>query len=266
MIKTDIQNLLSREQIEFYINNGFVKIDNVLSKNDLTELQSIINDAMEAPANLSVQTDKKGGAYYRVLNQKVNLWRDHQGIAKFVLDSKLASIALKLSGSDGIRLFHDHALFKMPGDSKPTPWHQDFPYWPMNREAGKKALSIWIALDDVDETNGCMKFLPESHRIENLKPINLAEPANIFEQSSSVAIPKNSPVTIRMKAGSCTFHHGLTFHFAHSNTTDKPRRALVIIYMPDGTTFNGKNHIITDGLNLQKDERLQGELFPLLAK
>ncbi|WP_442956048.1 phytanoyl-CoA dioxygenase family protein [Paenibacillus sp. MMO-177] len=57
-----------------------------------------------------------------------------------------------MSGASGLRLFHDHALLKMPQDSKPTPWHQDLPYWPMN-EPG--ALSIWIALDDVDEHNGC---------------------------------------------------------------------------------------------------------------
>lgn len=154
MFKSDTQNLLSKEKIEFYSNNGFVKIDNVLSKSELAELQSTVNDAMEAPAHFSVQTDQKGGAYYKVLNQKVNLWRDHKGIAKYVLDSKLADLALKLSGSDGIRLFHDHALLKMPGDSKPTPWHQDFPYWPMNKETSKKALSIWIALDDVDESMG----------------------------------------------------------------------------------------------------------------
>lgn len=56
-----------------------------------------------------------------------------------------------------------------------------------------------------------MMFLPESHRIEDLKPINLAEPTNIFEQSSSAAIPKTSPVTVRMKAGGTPFIMALPF-------------------------------------------------------
>ncbi|MFX9416229.1 phytanoyl-CoA dioxygenase family protein, partial [Acinetobacter baumannii] len=78
-------------------------------------------------------------------------------MAKFVLGNRFANLAKQLTGFAGIRLFHDHALLKMPGDSKPTPWHQDRPYWPMI-DNGKplQALSIWIALDDVDENNGCM--------------------------------------------------------------------------------------------------------------
>jgi ectoine hydroxylase-related dioxygenase (phytanoyl-CoA dioxygenase family) len=148
----------------------------------------------------------------------------------------------------------------MPNDSKPTPWHQDYPYWPMN-ESG--AFSIWIALDDVDENNGCMMFVPKSQKLKNLKHVDLVDPHDIFSETREA--DRNTAAIVRMKAGSCTFHDGLTFHYAHSNQTDKPRRALAIIYMADGTTYSGAGHVCTDGLELQAGDKLAGGLFPKLA-
>lgn len=140
------ENLLTKEKIEFYRENGFVQVDDVITQEELLELRTHLEEVMAASNGLSIQTDTKGGAYYRVLNQRVNTWRDHGGMAKFVFNPRFSNLALQLTGSNGIRLFHDQALLKMPGDSKPTPWHQDFPYWPMNKDVAEKTISIWIAL------------------------------------------------------------------------------------------------------------------------
>ncbi|RKN80689.1 phytanoyl-CoA dioxygenase family protein [Paenibacillus ginsengarvi] len=255
--------LLSEQQIQFYRENGFVQIDNVLTPEELAELREYLDEAMTDEDGNSFATDKQGGSYYRVLNQKVNTWRDHGGMAKYVLHPRFAELARRLTGASAIRLFHDHALFKMPGDSKPTPWHQDMPYWPMNE---KGALSIWITLDDVDENNGCMMFVPGSFKAGKLKGINFLDPQNINDYVEDPEIAATQPVIVRMKAGSCTFHDGLTFHYAHSNKTDKPRRVLAIIYMPDGTTFNGKNHLLTTKEKLTQDKPISGRLFPVLSR
>lgn len=254
---------LTDEHVRFYQENGFVQVDNVLSDDELAELREYLEEAMNVTDGNSLSTDKQGGAYYKVLNQKVNVWRDHGGMAKYTLHPRFAEMARRLTGASGIRLFHDHALLKMPGDSKPTPWHQDMPYWPMNEQG---ALSIWITLDDVDERNGCMMFVPGSRRAGKLKGINFIEPQDINEYVEDPEIAATQPVIVRMKAGSCTFHDGLTFHYAHSNVTDKPRRVLAIIYMPDGTTFNGKGHPVTKGEPLTEGEPIRGRLFPVLAR
>ncbi len=253
---------LNEEQIRYYRENGFVQVDGVLSPEELSELRGYLEEAMGVSDGngKSALTSQSGGAYYKVLNQRVNTWRDHGGMARYVMSRRFADMAKQLSGHSGIRLFHDHALFKMPGDSKPTPWHQDWPYWPMN-ETG--ALSIWIALDDVDEQNGCMMFVPKSQRIRNLKAVDLVEPHDIFEDAG--VAERNKAAVVRMKAGSCTFHDGLTFHFAHANNTDKPRRALAIIYMADGTTYSGAGHLCTDGQGWSPGDRMEGGLFPLLS-
>jgi len=251
-----------QENIEFYRENGFVQIDDVLSPSELEELRVYLAETMGAEEGRSTATDREGGAYYKVLNQRVNTWRDHGGMARYVLGARFAHIGKQLSGYSGIRLFHDHALYKMPGDSKPTPWHQDWPYWPM-RETG--AFSMWLALDDVDESNGCMMFVPKSQRVKNLKSVSLVTPEDIFAQAGAETADRNTAVVVRMKAGSCTFHDGLTFHYAHANTTDRPRRALAIIYMADGTTYSGAPHLCTDGLGFAAGDVLKGGLFPKLA-
>ncbi|RKN85131.1 phytanoyl-CoA dioxygenase family protein [Paenibacillus ginsengarvi] len=254
---------VTQENVEFYKENGFVQIDNVLTAEELEELRDYANEAMASESRNAVKTDQDGGAYYKVLNQKVNAWRDHGGMAKYSLHPRFASIAMRLTEASGIRLFHDHLLWKMPGDSKPTPWHQDTVKWPMN-ETG--ALSIWITLDDVDERNGCMMFVPKSHTAGKLKNISLVDPVDIFEYVKGTGLENQRPVVVPLKAGSCTFHDGLTFHYAHSNQTDKPRRVLAIIYMKDGTTYNGTGHVITNEQGLVVGEPIRGSLFPLLAK
>jgi ectoine hydroxylase-related dioxygenase (phytanoyl-CoA dioxygenase family) len=259
----NMETILTAEQIAFYQENGFIQVDNVFTLDEVAELTEAMEEAMTDDAENSVKTDKKNGAYFKVLNQKVNVWRDHGTMAKYSFHPRVAQIAKELSGASGVRFFHDHALWKMPQDSKHTPWHQDFPYWPMN-EPG--ALSAWIPVDDVDENNGCMKFVPGSHKLGKLTGIDLVNPQSIFDFTQGTEVTEKKAVIVPLKKGSCTFHHGLTFHYAHANTTDKPRRVLAIIYMPDGTTYSGTEHICTDNRNLQVNEPIKGGMFPLLAK
>lgn len=260
--------IISEDQISFYRDNGFVQINDVISSEELTELRDALEEALANSAQQSVQTSDSKDLYYRVLNQRVNTWRDHGIMAKYVLHSRFAEFAKALSGAGGIRLFHDHALLKMPGDSKPTPWHQDLPYWPMKTLDGpvwSGPLSIWIALDDVDEHNGCMMFVPTSHTIGKLTGIDLVHPQDIFEYAKESNVSERQPVIVPMKAGSCTFHNGLTFHYAHANVTSRPRRALAIIYMPDGTIYTGTNHVVTDNTGQIAESPFAGGLFPKLA-
>jgi ectoine hydroxylase-related dioxygenase (phytanoyl-CoA dioxygenase family) len=253
---------LSPEKIEFYRQNGFVQIENVFAPHELAELSQAIGEVMQSKEGSSVQTDRAGGNYYKVLNQRVNTWRDHGIMARYVLHERLANLALQLTGATGVRLFHDHALWKMPGDSKPTPWHQDFPYWPMN-EPG--ALSAWIPMHDVDEHNGCMMFVPGSQNKGKLTGIDLVNPQDIFAFEESNGMTRTQAVKVPLKAGSLTFHNGLCFHYAHANMSDQPRRVLALIYFPDGTTFNGNEHLCTKEQGFVKGEPIQGGIFPLLA-
>lgn len=255
-------SLPTQDQIQFYRENGFVKIPDLLTPDELADLRHAAEEVLAAERGEAMRVDASEPDYRRVFVQKVNLWRVHEKLRRFTLHLRVAQVARALAGADSIRLWHDHLLVKMPGDNKPTAWHQDLPYWPHNVN---EQLSCWIALQDVDETNGCMGFVPGTHRLGKLDPINLTDPQDIFSMVPGRKPEEFQPVWVPLKAGSATFHHGLTFHGAGYNHSDQPRLAFVIIYMPDGTLYTGKPHIVTDGQGLPVDQPLEGELFPVLA-
>ena len=254
---------LTEDQVAFYRENGFVQLFDVPTPEELEQARAALEDANRLSLDPTHHTSKLNPEYEKVFVQKVNLWLVHDGMRAYTLSPKLADIARRLSGFSAVRLWHDHALIKMPGDSKETAWHQDLPYWPMN-EPG--ALSCWMALDDVDVANGCMQFVPKSHTWGIFEPIRLVDAQDLFGLVPEPETKDFTPFIARMPAGSCTFHDGRTFHYAGPNTTDRPRRAIVTIYMADGTTYSGKPHVVTDGLGLTPGQPLDHEAFPVLAR
>ena len=109
--------------------------------------------------------------YERVFNQMVNLWTDYPAAKTFAFHHDLAEAGRRLSGCRHVRIYHDHAMVKPPGQSsRATNWHQDAPYWRMDPVG---SFSAWIAVDDVDVDNGCLHFVPGSHRYGRQEPISL---------------------------------------------------------------------------------------------
>jgi ectoine hydroxylase-related dioxygenase (phytanoyl-CoA dioxygenase family) len=110
-----------------------------------------------------------------------------------------------------------------------------------------------------------MQFIPGSHKWGKLAPVHLVSPQALTEVVPDADKKDLTPSIMRMKAGSCTFHNGLTFHYASANSTDRPRRAMVTIFMSDGTTYTGANHVVSDGTGLTAGQPFDGPMFPILA-
>jgi ectoine hydroxylase-related dioxygenase (phytanoyl-CoA dioxygenase family) len=256
---------VTEEQIRFYEENGYVQLHDVLPMNEVEELRSAIEVAVDDRKKYQLnQGPRQDPEYEKVFLQMVNLWEHYPAIKKYVMNERIAEIARKLARTPYVRLWHDHALIKYPKDSKPTAWHQDMVYWPMN-ETG--ALSCWMALDDVTVENGCMFFIPGTHKLGPLDPIDLANATSerLLEFLPDAGRGGARSVAMEMRAGSCTFHHGLTFHYAGPNTTDRPRRAMVTIYMPAGITYRKHEHLVGDRGNLTVGKEFYGPLFPIVA-
>jgi ectoine hydroxylase-related dioxygenase (phytanoyl-CoA dioxygenase family) len=259
---------LTQAQIAAYRRDGFIQINDLLTQEEVDELAALTDEMNEKMLATMPPPDQRG-EYQKVFLQIVNVWRRDARFQKFSLHPRLADVARRLIGCDRVRLWHDHLMTKLPGkDNKPTDWHQDFPYWPMN-EPGP--MSIWIPMQDVDMENGCMHFVPGSHNwnvheiiyLDDSKP---KEQNDIFSRVADKPAHEVQRVYVPLKRGSVTFHNGLTFHYAGKNMSDKPRRVLSIIYMADGTTYNGKGHVVSDEAgNLKVGEPFQGEFFPILA-
>ena len=144
--------------------------------------------------------------YGLVFNQMVNLWPEYAGARKIALHKRLAETARRLSQAAQVRIYHDHALIKPPGvESRETNWHQDFPYWGGMDRPG--ALSAWVAVDDVTEENGCMHFVPGSHKFGAQEAIKLGvKGESIVEKIRRRGYEVPDPETIELPAGGVTFH------------------------------------------------------------
>jgi phytanoyl-CoA hydroxylase len=160
---------LSQEQIAEYRKNGFLIIEDFLSPQELTDWRTAVTEAIAERNGIKIPgQDIKIGmddginpdtAYFsKVFDQLINLWQTNGKVKKIMLDERIGKMAADLAGADGIRIWHDQALFKRPW-ANPTSWHLDTPFWSFS---DRRALSIWVALDDATLENGCLYFLPGS--------------------------------------------------------------------------------------------------------
>lgn len=160
---------------------------------------------------------------------------DSPEVRRLILDPRLGKLAAELAGVDGMRIWHDQALVKQPW-ANPTGWHLDNASWSYS---SRDAVTIWVALDDATRDNGCLYFLPGAHKAASFEHAgigpNISDLFELYPQWAEL-----QSVAATMKAGSCSFHNGLMPHGAAANMTPGTRRAMTCGYMPDGSTFNGK--------------------------
>jgi ectoine hydroxylase-related dioxygenase (phytanoyl-CoA dioxygenase family) len=139
-------------------------------------------------------------------------------------------------------------------------WHQDAPLWPII--APMTEVTAWVALDDADTGNGCMSMVPGSHmwgnNIDFLHQLESYEAMpQRFEQHQITV--ERCPV----KAGEVHYHHALTWHGSHANTSGRPRRAIAMHYMTQDTRYVASGeHIMKSYVTVADNEILTGEFFP----
>lgn len=261
---------VSDEKVAFFRENGYVRFDNVLSDRELAILRTGMEKARAERKglvrDLAGEDENEEGEHQDRILQMLNLWEQYPEVRAYILGGRVARMAQRLTGSSSIHLYHDQALVKEPGPSAPSPWHQDQPYWP-SKEPGM--LSCWMALDDVTVERGCMQFIPGSHTWGEFPPISFeGEGPGLKDYLSEEQKAQWDPVPVELEAGSCTFHHGLTFHYTNANTTNHIRRALVAIFIPEGVTYAAEEKMdnpFADSITSAKGEPLRGTRFPQLV-
>ena len=247
-----MNTLLSKSQIQTYQQDGYLLIENFLTTDELLAWRQSVTEAIEQRNGRKMPgsetkigeddgINKDNDYYSKVFDQMLNLWQTDNKMKQLMLDQRIGEMVATLAGWDGTRIWHDQALIKRPW-ANPTSWHLDTPFWSFS---DRRALSIWIALDDATLENGCLYFIPGTYHKTTFDNPGIGKNMDaIFEfypqfiKSKSVAVP--------MKAGSCSFHNGLTIHGAGANMTNGFRRAMACAYMPDGATFNGIKNILSD--------------------
>lgn len=258
-----MRNELTPGQVASYRKNGFLIIEDFLTPAELEEWREAVDEAVAAavaarggevgrppsPGLPKSQTDylvkdksaASDGYLVNTFRQVVNLWQDSARVRALVLDQRIGKMASELEGIESYRLWHDQALIKRPWDNATT-FHIDCPHMAYSSH---HALGLWVALDDATQQNGCMYFLPGTHKRTDFRMIEFTPNMNlVFDMYPEFA--EIEPVPAPGPAGSCSFHNLLTVHGAGPNMTPCFRRAMTWSMIPAGTTFNGNQNILSD--------------------
>lgn len=250
---------LSAEQVSFFGQNGWVTLPGLLSG----EQAGAIYEGLKSFGDLEVGEDEKWlttDEYQQVLRMQDGMaWKDEffRGVAT---SRRFADTALRLMGLAEAKFILDMAFIKPAEKGLPTAFHQDWPYWPFDRQG---ALTIWVALVDLPEESGTLQFLSGSHRAGPLGQFNrvagddirLAYPS--LEQDFPVGGGK------ALKAGDATVHMDMTVHGAGPNNTDFERAAYTARYLTPRARWTGSPHRHFDSFGITAGEEFGSlEAFP----
>ena len=247
-----MKTTLTLEQIQSFQQDGFLFVEDFLSSEELSLWREAVTEAIEQRggrkmpgSDIKVGEDdgiNEDSEYFgKVFDQMLNLWQTNDKVKDIMLNERLGEMVANLAHWNGTRIWHDQALVKRPW-ANPTSWHLDTPFWSFS---DRSALSIWVALDDATYQNGCLYFIPGSNHQTTMENPGIGKNMDgIFEFYPQ--FNKTKSVGVPMKAGSCSFHNGLTIHGAGANMTNGFRRAMTCAYMPDGAVFNGIKNILTN--------------------
>lgn len=216
---------LTQEQVAFYKENRYIKLRNVLDAETLDYFNTVITERVNAMNTIDTPL-KKRSTYGKAFLQLFNLWTKDEAVKQLIFSKRLAKLAADLMEVDGVRLYHDQALFKEAGGGI-TPWHADQHYWPLETD---KTVTVWIPLQATPLEMGPLEFSAGSHQIIEGRDLSISD-------ESEVAIQKRLKVTDfkhvvePFDVGEVSFHSGWVFHRAGANTTNDIRKVMTIIYM-----------------------------------
>lgn len=216
---------LSLEQIEFFQKNRFIKLKQVFDQETITYFNEAIGKRV-ALMNKEHTPLEQRSTYGKAFLQLFNLWREDDIVKEFVFSKRLAKIASDLMQVNGVRIYHDQALFKEGGGGI-TPWHADQYYWPLETD---KTVTAWIPLQATPLELGPLEFSAGSHQIVEGRDLEIGdESENVIQQKLKVTNFEH--VIEAFDLGEISFHSGWVFHRAGANTTNDMRKVMTVIYM-----------------------------------
>jgi ectoine hydroxylase-related dioxygenase (phytanoyl-CoA dioxygenase family) len=216
---------LTKEQIDFYQENRFIKLKQVFDEPTISYFNEVITRRVEQMNTQTTPLESRS-TYGKAFLQLFNLWREDDLVKELVFSKRLAKIATDLMQTSGARLYHDQALFKEGGGGI-TPWHADQYYWPLDTD---KTITAWIPLQATPLELGPLEFSAGSHRIVEGRNLEISdESEQQIEQKLRVTDFKH--VIEAFDVGEISFHSGWVFHRAGANSTSQMRKVMTIIYM-----------------------------------
>ncbi|MGB5015561.1 MAG: phytanoyl-CoA dioxygenase family protein [Pyrinomonadaceae bacterium] len=262
-----VSNALTPAQVGFFNENGYLAEIDLLSRPQIdilrTELSEIMSPEMSGDPRFYEYNQNESSDPSKVLFHALGAWRVSEAFHDLIFLPRLAACFRQLLGGQP-RFWHDQVFVKPANDGAVVAWHQDYSYW--TRTVPNAHITCWIGLDDSTVENGCVHYIPGSHRWPLLPRGGLSDDMeSIFEHLSDEQKSAFKPVAIELKAGQVSFHHSMTVHGSYENRSPRPRRAAVINVFRDGVMSDSDEPLLAGVPTIAPGEKIDGQFFPLLG-
>jgi len=225
---------LSEEQKQFYRENGYLAVPDLIAPGDIEAMRKRIEELCESwqseeARRVGVHQEAEAGNIIpeqssRTVRKFSDLYRYEEIFRQHALNPAIVDIVADLIGTP-LSLYADQALLKPPLYGSEKPPHQDNAYFRVSPD--DHVITCWCALDDATLENGCMHYIPGSHQLGLVDHEAIANTPHLVPPD----VQKDKAVAVPIKAGGCIFHHSLTLHMSPPNRTSLWRRAMVCHYV-----------------------------------
>ena len=258
--------LLSKKHIDDYQRDGVCLIKGLFA--DYVEtIRSGIETNMREPGEYAAENLKpdEGGRFF---DDYCN-WQRIDEFSDVVWNSPAAEVASDLMESSRVQVFHDHVLVKEPGTSKPTPCHQDAPYYFVD---GRQTVSFWSPVDAV--TQATLRCVAGSHNWKKqVLPIRWLNEDKFYPDENEyipVPDPDAEGMPVRewdMEPGDAVAFNFGTLHGARGNEFPVRRRAFSLRLVGDDARYverQGSTSPPFPNHGMKPGERLREDWFPVI--
>jgi ectoine hydroxylase-related dioxygenase (phytanoyl-CoA dioxygenase family) len=258
---------LSKEQLDFFNEQGYLNGIKLLDDEQIEVLKKELEEIAdpkhplhhlfhEFHSNESMDPNT-------VLFHSLGHWRISKAFHDVLWNPAFVMAAHQLLGERGLRFWHDQLFCKPAKHGGVVAWHQDYSYW--TRTVKMQHLTCWCGLDDASTENGCLYYIPGSHKWGLLeKPALAGQMEGLLEFLSEEQKADFKPIPIELKAGHATFHHPLMVHGSYENKSERSRRAFVLNAFADGTISNTDEELLNGVPVITTGNKMEGQFFPLL--
>ena len=258
---------LRDDQVRFFHEHGYLAGIRILTDEQVdrlcTELQGLFDPSHPGNSLFHEFHTNESPDPSQVLFHALGAWRIAPGFHDLLWHPAFTIPAFQLLGG-GVRFWHDQLFCKPARHGGVVAWHQDYSYWTRTRPMAH--LTCWIGLDDATRDNGCVHYLPGSHRWPLLPITGLAGDMEAIRAvlTADQFAQFERPVAIELRRGEATFHHPLMVHGSFANSTERPRRATVINAFRDGVVSDTDQPLLKGVPVIPPGQKVEGPFFPLL--
>lgn len=208
--------VLTAEEIDRFNRDGFLKPFTIFDAEEIGAIRGYFDQLLE-------RVTRAGGNSYSISTAHLK----YGPVYDLLAHPRIVAYVADLLGENVVG-WGSHFFCKMPRDGKRVAWHQDASYWPLSKA---RTVTVWLAIDDADVGNGCMRFLAGSHHYGHLtfRP-STPEEHNVLDQTVENAEQYGTPVDDELRAGQISLHSDLLLHGSEANESDRRRCALTLRY------------------------------------